>query len=344
MKIAVVGAGFTGCLLANFLDSTSAEISIFEKSRGCGGRASTKQTDWGQCDLGASVVHAQKAHFIDFMQNMCKQELASEWPTNIFVSQHNTLINHTLENFVSEKVHYVFNGKMNAVCRHWIKNANLYTNNLISQIRHIDGKGWQLKSNEAWQTQWFDKVVLTIPWPQTQMVIEQSELPILLPEISQSWTSCWSVGIKLELPEKSEAHNIDLVYLKNQSIQTLIRDSAKPLRPQVSISESGAKNEIWVAQLDNKLSDKLGKQGKEEAISIATKGLCGLLNLSDKSVSNIYAHYWGYAKPCDEQKPLDILSQHKHGLYIGGDWRFGASIESAHEAALTISQAIIMGE
>ncbi|MFB1034272.1 MAG: NAD(P)-binding protein, partial [Sinobacterium sp.] len=60
MKVAIVGAGITGCLLANFIGSKSIDVSIFEKSRGCGGRASTKQTDWGQCDLGATVMLAQK--------------------------------------------------------------------------------------------------------------------------------------------------------------------------------------------------------------------------------------------------------------------------------------------
>ena len=344
MKIAVIGAGFTGCLLSNFLDLANIDVTIFEKSRGCGGRASTKQTDWGQCDLGACVVHAQKEGFVDFMQSMCDQKFASKWPTNIFVSNYNTLNAQTLENFVSDKAHYVFDSKMNAVCRHWIKKANLYTNNLISQVRFIDGKGWQLRSNQIWQTELFDKVVLTAPWPQTQVIIEQSELRLNMPELSQSWTSCWSIGIKLEPLEKLDTPNIDLVYLKNQSIQTLIRDSAKPLRPQACTSESGNKSEIWVAQLDNKLSDELGKQGKDKAISIATEGLCELFNIPEQSVSNIYAHFWGFAKPHDGQKPLGIVSQQKHGLYVGGDWSFGASIESAYEAALTISQAIIKDE
>ena len=342
MKIAVIGAGFTGCLLANFLDLDGIEISIFEKSRGCGGRASTKQTDWGQCDLGASVVTAQKEEFIDFMQGMCTQKLASKWPKNIYTSQHNRLTNQTLENFVSEKMYYVFNSKMNAVCRHWIKKTQLYTNNLISQIRYTNGKGWQLKSNDVWQTELFDKVVLTAPWPQTQGIIKQSELQMILPKSSQSWTSCWSIGIKLEHTEKLDTPEIDLVYLKEQSIQMLIRDSAKPLRP-LTLEPKG-NSEIWVAQLDNKLSDQLGKQGKDKAVSVATDSICELFNIPEKFVSNIYAHYWGFAKPCDSQKPLGILSQQNIGLYVGGDWSFGASIESAFEAALTMSQAIIAHE
>jgi renalase len=341
MKIAVVGAGITGCLLANFLDSENIRVTIFEKSRGCGGRASTKQTDWGQCDLGATIIPAQNADFINFMQGLCTQNIVSRWPKNVYVSQRDSGINQPLENLVSDSEYFVFNSKMNSACRQWVKNANLLTNSLISEIRCVDGKGWQLKLNDVWHSELFDKVVLTAPWPQSQALIEQSELKIKLPDFSQYWTSCWSVGLKVD---QLVASDVDLVYLKDQSIQTLIRDSGKPLRPQVLTSVSGGKSEIWVAQLANKLSDDINKSGREKAISIATKGLCDFFNLPDKSVSNSYAHYWRYARPSAGQKPLGILSQQESGVYVGGDWSFGASIESAHEAALAISQAIMTGE
>jgi|GEM_PF-4355492 hypothetical protein len=341
MKVAIVGAGITGCLLANFIESKSVDVSIFEKSRGCGGRASTKQTDWGQCDLGATVMLAQKVGFIDFMQRLCDEDIVSQWPRNIFVSNQNTDIKQSLENFVSNNNHYVFNSKMNAACRHWIKNANLHTNNLISQIRYIFGKGWQLQSNGLWQAELFDKVVLTAPWPQSKVLIEQSDLSLKLPDFSQSWTSCWSIAFKLDQLVVSD---VDLVYLENQSIRTLVRDSGKPLRPEVFDANTGGESEIWVAQLTNNLSDDLGKEGKDKAISIATKGLCELFNLPDKSVLNTYAHYWRYARPREGQKPLGILNQHEYGVYAGGDWSFGTSIESAYEAALALSQSIIMGK
>jgi renalase len=341
MKVAIVGAGITGCLLANFIESKSVNVSIFEKSRGCGGRASTKQTDWGQCDLGATTVLAQKVGFKDFMGSLCDHDIVSQWPRKIFVSQQNTDIKQSLENVVSDNEYYVFNSKMNAACRHWIKNANLHTNNLISQIRFILGKGWQLKSNGLWQAELFDKVVITAPWPQSKVLIEQSELSLKLPDFSQSWTSCWSIAFKLNQLVVSDA---DLVYFEDQSIRTLVRDSGKPLRPQVFDADTGGESEIWVAQLTNNLSDELGKEGKDKAISIATKELCKLFDLPDKSILNTYAHYWRYARPRDGQKPLGIFNQHEFGLYAGGDWSFGSSIESAYEAALAFSQSIIMGK
>ena len=42
MKIAIIGAGFSGCNLYNNLKDKYENITIFEKSRGVGGRLSTK--------------------------------------------------------------------------------------------------------------------------------------------------------------------------------------------------------------------------------------------------------------------------------------------------------------
>ena len=341
MKVAIVGAGMTGCLLAKFLDNESLDVSIFEKSRGCGGRASTKQTDFGQCDLGATIVPVQKSGFASFLQELSNKNIVSKWPKNVFVTEQINGVNQPLESFISDREYYVFNKKMNAACRNWVKSSQLHTNSLISQIRYLDGKGWQLKLNDEWQAELFDKVVVTAPWPQSQTFIKQSELSIQIPAFSQSWTSCWSIALKLDRLVASE---VDLVYLKNHSIQTLVRDSGKPQRPHVFTSKTDEKSEIWVAQLANTLSDDLGKQGKDKAVSIAIKGLCELFDLPVNTVSNTFAHYWRYARSIARQKPLGILSNHELGIYVGGDWSFGASIESAYEGALALSQSIITSE
>lgn len=341
MKVAIVGAGISGCLLADFLDAASIDVSLFETSSGCGGRANTTQTDWGQCDLGATIVPVKNRQFADFMHALCQQGVASQWPKKIFVSKQNTGFDSSLESIESDREYYVFNPNMSGACSHWIKNATLHTNSFISQIRYFGGQGWQIKSNDCWQTGSFDKVILTAPWPQSQLLIEQSDLPIILPDFSQSWTSCWSVALKVA---QLVASDVDLVYLKSQSIQSIVRDSSKPKRPLVVTCDTQDKGDIWVVQLANKLSDDLGKVGENKAISIAIEGFCDLFDLPVQSVLNTYAHYWPYARPSSKQQPLGILSLPEHGVYVGGDWSFGASIEAAYEAALALSQAIITSE
>ena len=68
-------------------------------------------TDWGQCDLGATIVPVKNAQFADFMQGLCQQDLASKWPKQVLVSQQNTGLPPVLEPFDSDREFYVFNRK-----------------------------------------------------------------------------------------------------------------------------------------------------------------------------------------------------------------------------------------
>ncbi len=56
MKIAIIGAGFSGCNLYNNLKDKYENITIFEKSRGVGGRISTKYIDDKFIDHGTSTL------------------------------------------------------------------------------------------------------------------------------------------------------------------------------------------------------------------------------------------------------------------------------------------------
>lgn len=338
MKVAIVGGGITGCLLAEFLKNNTSEVTIFEKSRGCGGRASTKRTDWGQCDLGATIVPAKSAGFEQFMQDLCEQQLATQWPSKIYAIEQKADIQSPMQVFRSERRYYIFNHKMNAVCQHWVQATKLYTNSLVTEIRHVAGQGWQVKIEDVWFNELFDKLVITAPWPQSRQLIENSVLPFTLPKYLQDWTSCWSVGIKVA-PKIAE--EVDLLYLKGLPVQTLIRDSAKPDRPKVDSTELGKPSEIWVAQLTNELSDGLTKVAKEQAIALANKTFCDLFELPKHNISHNFAHYWRFARPSAGQTPLGLIEQSNLGFYAGGDWSFGASIESAFEAAINLKNSVL---
>ena len=57
MSILVVGAGFTGSVLCRRLRSIPGlTVTVWEKSRGCGGRQSTKRDGEHSCDIGAQYL------------------------------------------------------------------------------------------------------------------------------------------------------------------------------------------------------------------------------------------------------------------------------------------------
>jgi predicted NAD/FAD-dependent oxidoreductase len=337
MKIAIVGAGISGSYLAYRLDNLGTEVSVFEKSRGSGGRVSTKRTDWGQCDLGATLIPAKSEYFKHFMRDLQQQKIVSGWPSKIGRALGSADGSVDVQHFESDRDYFVFNQKMNQACAYWLDGINLSNNSLVTALRYIASQGWQIKIAEQWQVACYDKVVITAPWPQTQALLQASELPFSLPlaNLEQKWSSCWSVGFKVN---GITATDTDMFYLKQQAVQTLVRDSAKPFRPNAIGNNERA--EVWVAQLSNDLSDRLGKEGKLAAIDYAKSAYCQLFEQPLDLIGHTVAHYWRYARPSPEQAPLGLISDVSSGLLAGGDWSFGVSIEAAIEAANAMFEVI----
>jgi hypothetical protein len=58
-RIAVVGAGLAGLVAASRLTAAGCAVTVFEKSRGLGGRLATRRSEHGSFDHGAPVVHCE---------------------------------------------------------------------------------------------------------------------------------------------------------------------------------------------------------------------------------------------------------------------------------------------
>lgn len=56
MRVAIVGAGVTGLTCARALTAAGHDVVVFEKSRGPGGRMSTRRSPHGRFDHGAAVL------------------------------------------------------------------------------------------------------------------------------------------------------------------------------------------------------------------------------------------------------------------------------------------------
>lgn len=58
-RVAVVGAGLAGLVAGSRLVAGGCAVTVFEKSRGLGGRLATRRSEWGPFDHGAPVVHCE---------------------------------------------------------------------------------------------------------------------------------------------------------------------------------------------------------------------------------------------------------------------------------------------
>ena len=79
MKVAIIGAGMAGLSAANRLREAGAECTVFEKSRGLGGRMATRRIDALQFDHGAQYFTARGARFQSRLAQWQDQGVVAEW-------------------------------------------------------------------------------------------------------------------------------------------------------------------------------------------------------------------------------------------------------------------------
>lgn len=330
MRVAIVGAGMTGCLLAHHLIEKGHQVTVFEKSRGRGGRCSHKRTDWGEFDMGASVIPGSDADFVSFMAKQVELGLAARWPEQRWEFTDELTPKQEPEHAVGQREYFLFNGGMSSVCHQWLPDKNLNTQSKISCFEHST-RGWRLCNDKNSWFEYFDKVVITAPWPQTAALLnawaQTAGKHVSLPE--QTWTSCCTLAIELANPIETEA---ELIYMHQSPLQLLSKESAKP--------GTSLRRQVWVAHFTNAYSDANSDKTPEALLEIALAEISRVFYNVSLSATNYYHHFWRYARPTAEQFPIGILSLADDTLIAGGDWSFGSSVQAAFLASNALAEQI----
>src|SRR5690606_22770394 len=87
MVVAIIGSGIAGLTAANRLASAGHEVTVFEKSKGYGGRLSTRYAQGDRSitlDHGAPYLSAKGAGFKAFIHSLEKLGMLQMW-TNKFM-------------------------------------------------------------------------------------------------------------------------------------------------------------------------------------------------------------------------------------------------------------------
>ncbi|MDD2887800.1 MAG: NAD(P)-binding protein [Aliarcobacter sp.] len=149
MKIAIIGAGFSGCNLYNNLKEKYEDITIFEKSRGVGGRLSTKYIEDKFIDYGTSSLIPVTDDLKFFCLDLAK----------------NGVLKAKYDEFIPKD-------GINKICKFLIDENNLLTNTKITKAENTNNK-WTLEDENHNTYEDFDLLFITIPAPQIlQMKIE----------------------------------------------------------------------------------------------------------------------------------------------------------------------------
>ena len=163
-KIAVIGAGLSGLVVARSLSQAGNHVTVFEKARGPGGRMSTRRQEDYAFDHGAQYFTCRDERFRVQVEDWLARGVVAEWKAPVQALTPAGASTPTKE----RTTRYVGVPRMSSIGRDLAQETELVTTQRISSVRIQDGQAgtWELESETGEVYPGFDAVVLSTPAPQ----------------------------------------------------------------------------------------------------------------------------------------------------------------------------------
>lgn len=319
--VAVIGAGMTGITCARALADAGFDVTVFEKSRGLGGRMATRRVGKTlTIDHGAQFITARSDAFKDFMQRACKAGTADVWRPKLGEDEEAQGEKYPGDDW------YVGRPRMNSFLKPLAQGLKIREKATVSSIER-DEKGWRITCAKG-EPAVFDRVICTTPVDQARTLLASE--PSMIDAMKEvSVAPCWALLMA------SEARlRVDSEILRNPTdgIAWMARNNTKPGR--------GASGSVWVVHASVDWSRKNLEMDKDDAIDALLALVSDVTEKRLPSTTYISSHRWRYAQT---ETPLGqpFISSDNGTLFIGGDWCLGARVEYAYQSGQAIADALI---
>ena len=325
-RIAIIGAGLSGLVLARRLGDI-AQVTIFEKSRGVGGRMATRYAGDYEFDHGAQFFTARTRAFREFLQPLVNDAVVANWaPKFEELDRHGT---RDRRDWGEAYPHYVGVPRMNAVGKYLAEGLDIRTSTRIVGVRQ-DKSCWSLIDSDERSHDGFEWLLLTAPAPQTAKLASASPgLPAFCE--TREMRACFALMLgfasPLELPWQAAV-------VRDADISWMCVNSSKPGRT-ASFTMLVHSTNAWAdAHIDDD-SDAVRAHMLAEASAISGVDL-RLANYCD-------VHRWRFANMEKRGNPTCYIDDGAN-LAACGDWflrgRVEAAFTSANALAVTLRDSL----
>ena len=338
--IAVVGAGIAGITCARTLAQAGHRVTVFEKSKGAGGRMATRDTEFGGFDHGAQYFTVRDERFKKALATA--SGLVRPWSAST-VRILDDLGNVVSASLPANEAHWVATPGMNELVRQWAQpltdagRVMLETRVAFIEADKLDSQRWQLQTDGpgAGVHSGFDAVVLAIPSPQAHTLLLESEQgDALMAELAGvNIAPCWSLMVAfpqaLQPTLSALGPQWNAARSTHHRIAWLARESSKPGRGPI---------ERWTVQANPQWSER---HLEDDAERVKAKLLRAFTEVTGIRAEPPYAEVrrWRYAQTV---KPLGKTHVWDADSRIGacGDWCLGHRVEDGFVSGLEMALAI----
>ncbi|MGO0306587.1 NAD(P)/FAD-dependent oxidoreductase [Endozoicomonas acroporae] len=312
MKVALIGAGLSGIKAASLLAELGHEVTVFEKSRGLGGRLANRREAWGKLDIGAQYFTARDPGFQKQVELWLQASAVQVWDFSPYCVEQGTLTPSP-----DETVRYIGSPLMNQLVYCLSSNIAINFQCHISKVEK-SREGWRLLSADGALFSSFDWLIVSSPAEQSRTLLDScSDVMALVPEAVHQ--PCWAAGLATRGKIPADVQGI----FGDETVRWASRLSSRP-----GFRKAPDVDDVWMLHFSPEWSEQ---QGKETAVDIGQTGLNWLQTIMATGLEKTaqYRHYWRYAniKPVTFDQPY--LLDERQRLAVIGAWCAGGRVEGA---------------
>lgn len=322
-RVAVIGAGISGLCLSRALLEDGLDVVTFEKSRGPGGRMSTRRAAESRYsfDHGAQFFTARAPEFVQQVADWQAAGVVAPWPGRLGQISGGQFIPEP-----TRHPRFVGVPRMSALTRHLSAGLQAQVATRIDALEQTSD-GWRLHSTAGEVFGTFDVVISTAPSPQTAPLLAPHSPALAARADAAEMLPCFCLMLAFPAPLRVP---FDAARLDTPPLGWIARNTSKPGR---------AEAECWVLHADAAWSKEHLEDDKAAVGQEMLASFTALTGAGEPEFSSL--HRWRYARasgPFTEQEP--ILWDAQLGLGACGDWLAGERVEEAWRSAQAMAQTV----
>ena len=303
-----------GLTAASILQSAGNQVTIFDKSKGTGGRLSSRFLEAGWIDHGAPYLSFELPYLKEFLQEQLPGKNLQQWQPQV---------SGTLR--ADEQLNSIGIPRNSAITRGLLDGQKFQPATRITRLVACQ-QGWQLFNDGGSLLGIWPQVVIAVPAPQALVLLR--EQPTLARLISLArMEPCLVAAIRTETALK---HLADVSVYQHQVIRRIVHNSGKPNRQNEN---------VYLVQATKSWSEDYLEESVESIGNELQQNFCKLVGGGIGS-ELLFAHRWRYAFT---EVPLGQSCLWENNLKLGvcGDWCLGRRVEDAWRSGADLAARMI---
>ena len=321
-RIAIIGAGISGLTVARTL-SDIAHVTVFEKSRGVGGRMSTRYAEPFYFDHGAQFFTARTQAFKNFLDPYIKHGIVSEWKGKVI----SLGTNEKASKRIWFEPHLVAAPNMNSLCKKMAEAISISANTEVAPLTAKQSDGWHMHDKEGKALGTYDWVISSAPPAQTDKLFAGH-----LPEKTQMnrvrMQGCYTLMIGFNKPWDKQWI---AAKVRDNPIEWIAINSTKPHRTRDVTSIVAHTQNQWAEDHindDMKIAEECLLQNFQAVSGID----CG-------TADYISTHRWKYAIVEAPEKSEPYIDSNQC-IAATSDWCSASRIEDVWLSAMQLAEKL----